>query len=82
VGGEVAWSLPLGSQSGRGVGQRGLSAVGVRMRPSATLPQPELTSSKETSEIPRCCPSSDDFLLRPFDPGELLRLTAQAFDRG
>lgn len=23
---------------------------------------------------------ADDFLLKPFDPGELLRLTAQAFD--
>lgn len=25
---------------------------------------------------------ADDFLLKPFDPGELLRLTAQAFRRG
>lgn len=25
---------------------------------------------------------ADDFLLKPFDPGELLRLTAQAFHRG
>ena len=24
---------------------------------------------------------ADDFILKPFDPGELLRLTAQAFDR-
>ena len=24
---------------------------------------------------------ADEFMLKPFDPGELLRLTAQAFDR-
>jgi hypothetical protein len=36
---------------------------------------------KAVSRIYSCVSGGSDFMLKPFDPGELLRLTAQAFRR-
>jgi CheY-like chemotaxis protein len=42
-----------------------------------------LTGSPNRPSAEACrARGADDFLLKPFDPGELLRLTAQAFARG
>jgi CheY-like chemotaxis protein len=41
-----------------------------------------LTGSANRSLHDACCAcGADDFVLKPVDPGELLRLTARAFDR-